>query len=265
MNTGGNARVASEFKALGYAIPTYATGTAVLLPDTANATSPWANIKVRMAADYSIDKEAIAKAFGYTFKQAAYQLPSPGSKAYVPTITGRKYDVAKAKQLLAEAGFPNGFKTKIVAQSTANRDVVVAIQSALGQVGIQADLDFPEPAKYVTYQQGTWENALIYATLGQSPNFNQAPIGHALSVPRAQYKSVKLSDKWTALYNATMRAPAVDFTLQQACVQDIYDDCSLITIVYEPSMWVARDKLQDYGLGTERGAEWTSAETWLSK
>ena len=38
-----------------------------LIPDTANADSPWANQKVREAVEYAIDKEGIAKAFGHGF------------------------------------------------------------------------------------------------------------------------------------------------------------------------------------------------------
>jgi len=94
------------------------------VPDSANADSPWSNIKVRQAAEYAIDKIAIARALGYGFKTEAYQLPSPSNPAYNPNLTGKRlYDLAKAKALLAEAGYPNGFKTKIIAQTGGNLDI----------------------------------------------------------------------------------------------------------------------------------------------
>jgi peptide/nickel transport system substrate-binding protein len=266
LNTNRNGRVASEFKAMGYPVFTQPAGTSGLIPDSANADSPWANPKVRAAAEYAIDKEAIAKALGFGFWQPAYQFPSKESPAYIPTITGRKYDPAKAKELLKEAGFPAGFKSKIIAESSANRDVVVAIQSAFKQVGIEVELDFPEPAKFVTYRQGTWNNALLYVQVGQAPNYNQAPLGHMLGVPPAQYKSKKNPEGWEKLYNATMQAPEMDPKLQQACVQLLYDDVTMIPVTYQYDMWAATRNVQDSGIGTRGGGiYWNPDNVWLSK
>ena len=86
-----------------------------LIPDTANPDSPWANQKVREAVEYAIDREGIAKALGYGYWQAPYQIPPRASSAYDSNFTlGRKYDLEKAKQLLAEAGYPDGFKMTII-------------------------------------------------------------------------------------------------------------------------------------------------------
>ena len=129
MNTNKSGRIASDLLAEGYRIIPQTAATSALFPDSANANSPWANLKLRQAAEYAIDKEAIAKAFGFGYSKAAYQAPNTDSMAYNPAITNRKYDPAKAKQLMAEAGYPNGFKTKIIAQNTVNRDIVVAINA----------------------------------------------------------------------------------------------------------------------------------------
>jgi len=73
-----------------------------------------ANPKVRMAAEYAIDKEGMAKTLGLGYWDPAYQVANKESKAYVPNILGRKLDLAKAKQLLTEAGYPNGFNSTII-------------------------------------------------------------------------------------------------------------------------------------------------------
>jgi len=236
-----------------------------LFPDSANADSPWANVKVRQAVEYAVDKEAIARTFGYGFWKAAYQLPNPDSQAYVSTITARKYDVAKARQLLAEAGFPNGFKTKIIAQNTVNKDIIVALQSYLGKIGIQVELDFPEPAKFVEYQQGTWKNALIYAQVGQSPNYNQT-FGFSFASPRTNYKSLKNPDKWFDLMNETNSAPAMDPKIMQKLTQVLYEDTTVIPISYATAMWVVKDGVQDSGIGTRGGTPyWNAENVWKSK
>jgi peptide/nickel transport system substrate-binding protein len=110
--------VASEPATAGYKIISQTAGAQALIPDSANADSPWSKLKVREAAEYAMDREAIARTFGYGYWKAAYQAPSPEAPAYVASIPGRKYDTAKAKQLLTEAGYPNGFKTKLIAADT---------------------------------------------------------------------------------------------------------------------------------------------------
>ena len=109
-----DARTASDLGARGYDVISQANGYAVLLPDSANPDSPFAKQKVREAVEYAIDKAAIAKALGYGFWTADYQATIPTGMAYNSDITGRLYDPQKAKQLLAEAGYPNGFDTTII-------------------------------------------------------------------------------------------------------------------------------------------------------
>jgi peptide/nickel transport system substrate-binding protein len=145
-----------------------------LVPDSANADSPWSNIKVRQAAEYAIDKVGLAKRFGYGTWQAGYQYSGNTSLAYDPSLTPRAYDVAKAKQLLTDAGYPNGFKTTIIVGATGvSSDVAVTIQAFWAAVGIQAALQYPQTAAWSSYLTGgTWHNAVLFgAALGYAnPN-----------------------------------------------------------------------------------------------
>ena len=136
---------AADFKAMGLNDNIIIDTVNVLIPDTANTSSPWANKNVREAAEYAIDREAIAKVIGYDYLQAPYQIPARSSPAYNPDFTlGRKYDVDKAKQLLTEAGYSNGFKTTIISSSGIPKDPLLAVQQYWGKVGIQVELEFLE-------------------------------------------------------------------------------------------------------------------------
>ncbi len=265
LNCAGSGRVASDFQSAGYKVTSVLSATSTLVPDGANTDSPWANAKVRQAAEYAIDKDAIAKTFGFGFQQAAYQLPNSSSAAYVPNLAGRKYDVAKAKQLLTDAGYPNGFKTKIIAQNTVNKDIIVAIQSYLSKVGIQADLEFPEPAKYLEYQSGTWKNALLYYNVGQSANYN-VTFGYNFGSPQAILRSLKQPEGYADNYLADMTSPQVDPKLQQKIIQSFYDEASLIPVNYVSDMWVINEKVKDSGYGTRGNTVyWNPEDAWLSK
>jgi peptide/nickel transport system substrate-binding protein len=113
--------------------------------------SPWSNQKVREAVEYSIDREAIATGLGHGFWKAPYQVPARDGTPYNPNFSlGRKYDLAKAKALLAEAGYPNGFKTTIiVAPFSGGRDVMVAVQSYLLKLNIQTEFLYPDFGTYI--------------------------------------------------------------------------------------------------------------------
>jgi glutathione transport system substrate-binding protein len=111
---------------------------------------PFDNVKVREAIAYAINKEALAKvAFnGYAF-------PAPGvvpeGVEYSVKIGVWPYDVAKAKKLLAEAGYPNGFETELWSaynHSTAQK-VTQFLQQQLGQIGIKAKITLLEAGQRV--------------------------------------------------------------------------------------------------------------------
>src|SRR5260370_33880803 len=88
-------------------------GPVSLIPDSKNPDSPLSKPKVREAISYAIDREGIARARGFGYWQPAYQLPNPGAPAYLADFPGQKYDPARAKSLLAEAGVASGFQTTI--------------------------------------------------------------------------------------------------------------------------------------------------------
>ena len=75
-------------------------------PERYNAENPWTDVKVRQAMNYAIDKEAIAEnIFHGEATPGGASLPVPPFFDVEPY----PYDPDKAKQLLAEAGYPDGF------------------------------------------------------------------------------------------------------------------------------------------------------------
>jgi len=257
---GVNARYASEFKAAGYPISGQVSSVSALMPDGMNANSPWSNKKVREAADYAIDKEALSKAYGYGFGDPAYQIPASNSTAYNPDIPGRHYDVAKAKQLLTEAGYPTGFKTKIICPSST--DMLVAIKAMLDAVGIQTDLEVTGAAKFSTYMAGSWENALLSGMIIQIANFNQT-FNNFISSPPSLYKSCKLPDNWSTLYFDTVTSKDIDPKLQQKAVKALYDEVSFIPYQYGMGLSVVNPKLVGHSIGKK--FYWDAQNAYFTK
>lgn len=111
---------------------------------------PLDNVKVRQALSAAVDREAALK--GALFGQGAVLTGGPlwkSSWAYSPDVKQLyPYDPARAKQLLTEAGFPNGFKTTILSNTSfaMHQNTAVTVQAGLKAIGVDADLtlfDFP--------------------------------------------------------------------------------------------------------------------------
>jgi len=108
---------------------------------------------------------------GYGTWTTSYQYSLQTSPAFDPNLTPRKYDVAKAKQLLAEAGYPSGFKTTIYnGPMGGNKDVALAIQADWKAVGIDAALEYPQIDAWSVMQRGTWKNGVLFGAGALSAN-----------------------------------------------------------------------------------------------
>ncbi len=101
---------------------------------------PYDNVKVRQALNYAIDKEAIIKSVLAGYARPSDSPLATGVWGYTKVMS-YPYDTAKAKQLLTDAGLPNGFKTTMRgANDTTAKQVMEAIQAQLAKVGIQAEV-----------------------------------------------------------------------------------------------------------------------------
>jgi peptide/nickel transport system substrate-binding protein len=156
-----NQKDASELKAKGYTIATQWSLHWGLAPDSSNTDSPYAKKQVREAIDYAIDKESIAKSLGYGLMQSMDLAVPSQMRGYTPNI-GRRYNPEKAKQLLSEAGYPNGFETTISIRPGTTKDALVAAQSQLAKVGITAKLDSPDMGRYTSLEKTGWKNTLFH-------------------------------------------------------------------------------------------------------
>ena len=127
---------------------------------------PFNDVRVRRAISHAIDRQALIEAvWGRGAPTAAvsrglaeWSVPidqlGAGAKYY-------EYDPKEARRLLAEAGFPKGFKTQLTVTSGLGRDLVddaQLVQRFLKDVGIEAELKIQEYGAYAaTTVQGKFE------------------------------------------------------------------------------------------------------------
>jgi ABC-type transport system substrate-binding protein len=95
--------------------------------------------KLREAAQYALDRESMAKALGFGLASPAYYyFWFPGMLGYDETLPKRGFDLARAKQLVQEAGFPSGVdvEVKVINRTIEVRSVEV-MQAMLEKAGIR--------------------------------------------------------------------------------------------------------------------------------
>ncbi|WP_085521201.1 ABC transporter substrate-binding protein [Tuberibacillus sp. Marseille-P3662] len=119
------------------------------------AEGPMSDPKVRRALSHAVDKQALIDAF-YAGKAKPAKNPMPSSIAgYNDSIQDYEFDLDKAKKLLAEAGYPDGFKTEFWTMANPRpympqpKKIAEAIANNLKQIGVETEIQSMEWATYL--------------------------------------------------------------------------------------------------------------------
>jgi len=155
--------------------------------------APFNDVRVRRAISHAIDRQALIEAvWGRGAPTAAvsrglveWSVPidqlGVGAKYY-------QYDPKESRRLLAEAGFPKGFKTQLTATPGYGRDLVddvQLVQRFLKDVGIEAELKLQEFGAYAaTTQQGKFEGLV------------RGPFGIAWEPDAPLYRAYAADSSW---------------------------------------------------------------------
>ncbi len=242
------------------------SGTFVIYPDDANPDSPLANKLVREAIEHAINKEALMAVSGFGVFEAAYQVPVPGAVGYLDDITPRMYDPDKAKQLLTEAGYPDGFECTLTITIPAPdiQDSQVAIQGFLADVGITCNLEYADPAKYSDYMSTGWHATMIYSPSYAAGNYLSS-VQTYYTIP-GYYVSLKGPANLMELYNAAIKAPEVDAALVEAVTRALWEEDSLIPVSYMGTGQVMQAYVKDTGFGLWASQmNFSPEDYWLDK
>jgi ABC-type transport system substrate-binding protein len=112
---------------------------------------PFNDVRVREALNYAVDKDAIVKELYQGLASALFGGVPHGAAGYA-AVPGFRYDPGRAKQLLRDAGYPNGFSATMIGPKgryLKDFELEQAIQQQLAAVGVTLRLENVEWARYL--------------------------------------------------------------------------------------------------------------------
>lgn len=108
---------------------------------------PFDNVKVRQAMAYAVPYDEILEKVYYGLAQPMKSFLMPWADGYDPSLWVYEEDLDKAKSLLAEAGYPDGFEASVMLSGDwpEYEELAVLIKSNLAKIGVTLNIDkFPE-------------------------------------------------------------------------------------------------------------------------
>jgi len=124
---------------------------------------PLDDIRVRQAIQYAVDRDQLVSFVGKRVSRPAVSV-IPSDNQGVAKFEFPKHDPEKARQLLAEAGYPNGLTIKMVQSNVAsNLRPMEVLQQQLAQVGINMDMEVVDHTTWHTKIRQDLSDITFYA------------------------------------------------------------------------------------------------------
>lgn len=194
---------------------------------------PFTDIRVRQALQLAIDISSIAKNYyGGTSDGQPVGLVSPVLKGWALPYSQWSadlqaqytYNPTKAKQLLTEAGYPNGFNTDVVASSNQDTMLLQVIQSEFKDIGVNMTINTMDPTTFGSFTAAGKQDQMVYsdgmAGMMWSPTTSLSYMTSA-AVPQTN-STFNYDKKYDALYDQLNNAPDTETAMKLAIEAEQY-------------------------------------------
>lgn len=232
-------------------------GLFYIILNSYNEESPLYDVRVRQAMTYCLDRDSTRVALVGNTGTTLNQMAIPGSYAYLEEdelYDPYDYNPEKAKELLTEAGYPNGFDVKILSRATFEK-MAVSYESFLKAVGINATIYNVDNATYSEKQKNNPDNDVDVTFIGSSPcTYNYVTFYNGLyhSEKRARYINIigNFEELDTLLDKAVSATTQEELTEYLQAVNSFSSENALLIPWYSTgSMYYFPQNLYDTGLG----------------
>lgn len=233
------------------------------------ADSPLSNVKVRQAMAYAMDGEVIIPVLFGNYAKATNQYGVPGSTYFDDTVA-IKYDLDKAKALMEEAGYADGFTTTLtVVNSERSIKFCQIIAEQLAQINITVELNLVDGGAYMKAID-TWENGMLLHTMSMYNGINSQLAGNfrqGLSGGALGSGSFLHPDDLDEVLNAACAADSASAVkLFQKAQHMIFEDyCMMRALCVTYQAYVSTPKLHDCGYAENTPYSSNFYRAWIEK
>lgn len=215
------------------------------------SVKPLDNPKVRKAIQMAIDRKSIVEQLYYGEGVIANTIVPTGILGYNKDAQEIKYDVNAAKQLLADAGYPNGFDLEIF-QSNSSTDSLQCnqvVQSMLGQIGVKVKITQLDDATYLAKRK---DGGLTMYRSEWSADYNDPDnfLYTFFSAKNAKVRSTNYNNKQVMddLEKARIMVNQDErMKLYHSCEQTILqDDAMFLPLFQQNHIFIVSDRVKDF-------------------
>jgi peptide/nickel transport system substrate-binding protein len=219
---------------------------------------PFDNPKVRQALSMAVNKSGLVEAFYSGLAVPAKNALPPSIWGYNDNVKDYEYNLDKAKKLLAEAGYPNGFETDFWAMPVSRpympqpQKIAESIQADFAKIGVKTKIVSMEWATYLKKtKNGEHSMALLGWTgdNGDPDNFLYVLLDKDnAKPPAAQNISLYKNDKVHELLIKAQTTPdqKVREDLYKQAEQIIHDDAPMVPLVHSTPILASSSKVKGY-------------------
>jgi len=265
---GHSAQDWAELEPKGFVIGGYWPGLPMALwGNTVDPESKWQDKRVREALEYALDRETMAEALGFGFYVASGQIAPSTEWGYIPGLTVREYNEAKARQLLADAGYTDTDPctvTLLVQSVPASIDAGESIKGYLDAAGFDVTLDLADTGRFFGSIFGSgWED-LAFMFYGMDVNYLATYMSWFSTDPKSNLASFERTpeqiawDKEAVLITDTQG----QIEITEKLLKHLYEEARLCPLWWTPAKTVSADyvHLEFYRHGFIR-ADWENV--WM--
>lgn len=231
-------------------------------------SGPFADIRVRQAVAYALNRDEIAAILAAEKGEITNQFVAPGTPYYNNDIDGYPYNIEKAKKLLADAGYPNGFDTTIVTFDTASQNnICLLIIEQLKAIGINVTMIDQDVATYTVTMNG-WNDGMFFKSItldsGVASQISGGFLpGRASGMGVGSFLQPDELKAAIDLGNATSGAESIEaYKVAEKLIIDDY--CMGVFFAVNRKVTVTRNNVHDTGWGTIGTYGASLEEAWLS-
>ncbi|MCL2420937.1 MAG: ABC transporter substrate-binding protein [Defluviitaleaceae bacterium] len=205
--------------------------------------APFNDPLVRQAISHGIDRDSLVIMVADGFGTPAHSFLNDLTFGYSPDVTTYPFDVERARELLAEAGYPDGFEISLKTVGGAFDSQAQVLQGNLAAIGITARIELMDQAAFLNdLFTGAYDAAVLAISLGDDADNWSVVLASDGGMNFTGHHSAEIDRLFEAGRIATDANERIAIYRQAA--QQVNDDAAFIPVFFTGSAYIHNSSLQ---------------------